>query len=274
MQANVQVIKPGLLFRKDKYQHHDTRINMENKELINKICQRRNNLADNIQLDKNEIALLVKYIKNLFFYDDEYKALNTLEKIKENLNKQLSKLNLDLNIGERFIDSLPTIQDLAFKDLEAVYHGDPSCLNYTEIIVSYTSYQSILAYRIANCLYHLNARIIARVIAEYAHETTGVDINPGATIGEYFSIDHGVGVVIGETAVVGHHVRIYHGVTLGVRSFKKDENGHLRKGGKRHPNIGNNVTIYANATILGGDTYIKNNSIIPTGALIMNTPEY
>lgn len=247
---------------------------MENKELANKIIQRRNSLKDNIEIDKKEIALLVKDIKKLLFYDDEDEAISTLEKIKNNLNKQLQKLNLELSISEQFMDCLPTIQDLAFKDLDAVYHGDPSCLNYTEIIASYTAYEAILAYRIANCLYRLNARIIARVIAEYAHEATGVDINPGATIGEYFSIDHGVGIVIGETAVVGHHVRIYHGVTLGVRSFKKDENGHLRKGGKRHPNIGNNVTIYANATILGGDTYIKNNSIIPTGALIMNTPEY
>lgn len=247
---------------------------MENNELINKIFQRRNSLKDNVKIDKEEISLFVQDIKKLFFYDDEEKALKRLGKIRNNLKEQVEKLNYDLDIIDKFIDALPDIQDLAFKDLEAVYHGDPSCLNYTEIIVSYTAYKAILAYRIANCLYRLDAKIIARVIAEYAHETTGVDINPGATIGEYFSIDHGVGIVIGETAVVGHHVRIYHGVTLGVRSFKKDEQGHLRKGGKRHPNIGNNVTIYANATILGGDTYIKNNSIIPTGALIMNTPEY
>lgn len=247
---------------------------MNRNEMINTLIERRNTLKDNVQLDKKELASVVDDIKNLFFYDNDFQAAHTLEDIENKLTNAFTKLNIDLSVKDSFIYRLPAIQDLCFKDLESVYHGDPSCLNYTEIIVSYTAYYAILAYRIANVLYKLNAKIPARIIAEHAHETTGVDINPGATIGEYFSIDHGVGIVIGETAVVGHHCRIYHGVTLGVRSFKKDEQGHLRKGGKRHPNIGNNVTIYANATILGGDTYIKNNSIIPTGALIMNTPEY
>lgn len=247
---------------------------MNKDEMINTLIQRRNSLKDNVQLNKKEIASIVDDIKNLFFYDNDFQAAHTLEDIDKKLSNAFIKLDINLSVKDSFIDRLPHIQDLCFKDLESVYHGDPSCLNYTEIIVSYTAYYAILAYRIANELYKLNAKIVARVIAEHAHETTGVDINPGAIIGEYFSIDHGVGIVIGETAVVGHHCRIYHGVTLGVRSFKKDEQGHLRKGGKRHPNIGNYVTIYANATILGGDTYIKNNSIIPTGALIMNTPEY
>ena len=96
---------------------------------------------------------------------------------------------------------------------------------------------------------------------------------PGAKIGEYFCIDHGTGIVVGETAVVGDHVRMYHGVTLGVRNFRKDENGNLLKGGKRHPNIGNNVILYANATVLGGDTYIADNSVVPAGSLILHTPE-
>lgn len=247
---------------------------MNKKEIINTIIQRRNSLKDNVQLDKKEIGSIVDDFKKLFFYDNDFQAAHTLEDIENKLTNALTKLNINLELKDRFMNEIPSIQDLCFKDLESVYHGDPSCLNYTEIIVSYTAYYAILAYRIAHVLYKLNAKIIARVIAEHAKEITGVDINPGATIGEYFSIDHGVGIVIGETTVVGHHCRIYHGVTLGVRSFKKDEKGHLKKGGKRHPNIGNNVTIYAKATILGGDTYIKNNSIIPTGALIMNTPEY
>ena len=119
----------------------------------------------------------------------------------------------------------------------------------------------------------MSSPILPRIISEYAHQKTGIDINPGATIGEYFCIDHGTGIVIGETAVIGKHVRIYHGVTLGVRSFRKDEDGNLLKGGKRHPNIGDNVTIYANATILGGDTYIKDGTVVPANALILHTPE-
>ena len=197
--------------------------------MINTLIQRRNNLKDNVQLNKKEIASIVDDIKNLFFYDNDFQAAHTLEDIDKKLSNAFIKLDINLSVKDSFIDRLPHIQDLCFKDLESVYHGDPSCLNYTEIIVSYTAYYAILAYRIANELYKLNAKIVARVIAEHAHETTGVDINPGATIGEYFSIDHGVGIVIGETAVVGHHCRIYHGVTLGVRSFKKMNRDTLEK---------------------------------------------
>ena len=110
-------------------------------------------------------------------------------------------------------------------------------------------------------------------MTEYAHEKTGIDIHPGAKIGEAFCIDHGTGIVIGETAVIGHHVRIYHGVTLGVRNFRKDEEGNLLKGGKRHPNIGDHVILYANATILGGDTTIASGTAVPANALILHTPE-
>ena len=205
---------------------------MNKDEMINTLIQRRNNLKDNVQLNKKEIASIVDDIKNLFFYDNDFQAAHTLEDIDKKLSNAFIKLDINLSVKDSFIDRLPHIQDLCFKDLESVYHGDPSCLNYTEIIVSYTAYYAILAYRIANELYKLNAKIVARVIAEHAHETTGVDINPGATIGEYFSIDHGVGIVIGETAVVGHHCRIYHGVTLGVRSFKKMNRDTLEKAAK------------------------------------------
>ncbi len=140
-------------------------------------------------------------------------------------------------------------------------------------MICYPGFYAISIYRIAHELVKLGVPYIPRIMTEYAHEKTGIDINPGATIGEYFCIDHGTGIVIGETATVGDHVRIYHGVTLGVRNFRKDEEGNLLKGGKRHPDVGNNVIIYANATILGGDTQIEDGSVIPAGSLILQTPE-
>ena len=164
-------------------------------------------------------------------------------------------------------------QQTVMDDIQAIYDGDPSAKTYSEIVLSFPGFLAVFMYRTAHELYELYVPIIPRVICEYAHRETGVDINPGAKIGEYFCIDHGTGVVIGETATVGDHVRIYHGVTLGVRSFRKDEEGHLIKGGKRHPDIGNNVIIYANATVLGGDTFIEDGSVIPANALIMQTPE-
>ena len=122
-------------------------------------------------------------------------------------------------------------------------------------------------------MYQLGIPYIPRIMTEYAHEKTGIDINPGATIGDYFCIDHGTGIVIGETAVLGHHVKLYQGVTIGAKSFEKDENGNPVKGGKRHPDIGNNVVIYANATILGGDTKIGDNSVIGGNTWIIDSVE-
>ena len=172
-----------------------------------------------------------------------------------------------------FMDRLPKIQQMVYKDLTAIYNGDPSAKTCTEIILSFPGFLAILFHRIAHEFYELDVPILPRLISEHVHEKTGIDIHPGAKIGESFCIDHGTGVVIGETAVIGDHVRIYHGVTLGVRNFRKDEDGNLLKGGKRHPNIGNRVIIYANATILGGDTFIKDDSVIPAGSMILHTPE-
>ena len=117
-------------------------------------------------------------------------------------------------------------------------------------------------FRIANKLYQLEVPILPRMMTEYAHTQTGIDIHPGATIGDHFFIDHGTGVVIGETAVIGNHVKIYQGVTIGAKSFETDEDGNIIKGMKRHPNIGNNVVLYSGATILGGDTTIGDNCVI------------
>ncbi len=163
---------------------------------------------------------------------------------------------------EAITSKFSKIKQLALTDIQAIYDGDPAAKSKQEVILCYPGFFAIFIYRIAHEFYLLNIPIIPRIMSEYVHAKTGIDINPGATIGEYFCIDHGTGVVIGETSIIGHHVKLYQGVTIGAKSFKMDENGFPVKGGKRHPNIGNNVVIYANATILGGDTTIEDNCII------------
>lgn len=159
----------------------------------------------------------------------------------------------------QFIERLPRIQNLLFKDVEAELAGDPAANSREEIIFSYPGIFAIFVYRIAHELYLLNVPYIPRIMTEYAHSETGIDINPGAEIGEYFFIDHGTGIVIGETTKIGNHVKIYQGVTLGALSTQK---GQELSGVKRHPTIEDNVVIYANTTILGGKTVIGRNSVV------------
>ena len=129
-------------------------------------------------------------------------------------------------------------------------------------MLAYPAFEAISIYRLAHRLYELNLPIVPRIMTEYAHKISGIDIHPGATIGDYFFIDHGTGVVIGETCVIGDHVKLYQGVTLGAKSFKLDEDGNPVKGIKRHPQIGNHVIIYSGTTILGGNTVIGDNCVI------------
>jgi serine O-acetyltransferase len=174
-------------------------------------------------------------------------------------------------LAEEFIQTLPEIMRQINTDIQAIYDGDPAAKSKTEIILCYPGFYAISIYRIAHVLYQLGIPYIPRIMTEYAHEKTGIDLNPGATIGDYFCIDHGTGIVIGETAVLGHHVKLYQGVTFGAKSFEKDENGNPVKGGKRHPDIGNHVVIYANATILGGDTVIGDHSVIGGNTWIIDS---
>lgn len=162
-------------------------------------------------------------------------------------------------ISEEFFKGLPDIQQMLLKDIQAGFDGDPAAKSKEEIIYSYPGVFAIFVYRIANCLYRANVPLIPRIMTEYAHGRTGIDINPGATIGEFFFIDHGTGVVIGETTVIGNNVKVYQGVTLGALSTRS---GQQLAGVKRHPTIEDNVTIYSGATILGGETVIGKNSII------------
>lgn len=151
----------------------------------------------------------------------------------------------------QFAAQLPTVRALLDTDIQAAYEGDPAANSPDEVLVCYPGITAMLHHRFAHVLYRLGVPLVARMIAEIAHSATGIDIHPGAQIGESFFIDHGTGVVIGETAVIGRHVRVYQAVTLGAKRFLKDDNGVLVKGNARHPIVEDNVVIYAGATILG-----------------------
>lgn len=196
-------------------------------------------------------------------------ALDTIERII--FHELQSYTSNSIKIQEtcnQFIHKLPAIKKLLLTDIQAIYECDPACTSKVEVTLAYPGFYAMLIHRTAHALYELNVPLIPRLMSEYAHRKTGIDIHPGAKIGAYFCIDHGTGIVIGETTVIGEHVKLYQGVTLGAKSFALDENGNPIKGGKRHPNIGNNVVIYANATILGGETTIGSGSIIAANAWI------
>lgn len=192
-------------------------------------------------------------IERIIFHELQCYTSNTI-KIRETCNQ--------------FINTLPAIKKLLLTDIQAIYEGDPACTSKVEVTLAYPGFYAMLIHRAAHALYELNVPLIPRLMSEYAHRKTGIDIHPGAKIGAHFCIDHGTGIVIGETTVIGEHVKLYQGVTLGAKSFALDDYGNPVKGGKRHPNIGDNVVIYANATILGGETTIGSGSIIAANAWI------
>ncbi len=183
-----------------------------------------------------------------------------------------------------FLKSLGSLRKILATDVMAAYDGDPAASSYDEIIFCYPGILAISIYRIAHRLYELEVPILPRLMTEYAHSLTGIDIHPGAEIGESFFIDHGTGVVIGQTCLIGNQVKIYQGVTLGALSFTRDETGDLDRHSKRHPTLEDNVTVYAGTTILGGDTIIGENSVVggnvwltksvPAGSkVLLNPPE-
>ena len=161
-----------------------------------------------------------------------------------------------------FFSKLADVRRMLWADIDAAYEGDPAARSYEEIILAYPTIEAIAIQRMAHLFYQQDLPLIPRMMTEWAHSRTGIDIHPGAQIGSHFFIDHGTGVVIGETCVIGSHVKLYHGVTLGARSFQKDDQGHIRKGGKRHPNVEDHVTIYPNSTVLGGETVVGARSTI------------
>jgi serine O-acetyltransferase len=155
-----------------------------------------------------------------------------------------------------FMSQLPELRKMLWTDIDAAFEGDPAAKSYEEIILAYPALEAIAIQRMAHILYLKELPLIPRIMTEWAHSRTGIDIHPGAKIGSHFFIDHGTGVVIGETCEIGSRVKLYHAVTLGARSFQKDEHGKIRKGGKRHPTVEDDVTIYPNSTVLGGETVI------------------
>ena len=204
-------------------------------------------------------------------YDEIQRCLNYVYDDEEEIREKASAL----------IDSLPGIMEAVNTDIIAAYEGDPAAKSTDEVILTYPAFNAITIYRVAHELYKLNVPVLPRKMTEYAHQMTGIDIHPGATIGKYFFIDHGTGVVIGETTIIGEHVKLYQHVTLGAKSFAVGEDGTLVKGIKRHPNIGNNVVIYAGATILGdvsiGDNCVIGGSVwlthsVPEGEMVLSTP--
>jgi serine O-acetyltransferase len=184
---------------------------------------------------------------------------------------------------EEFVAGLPAVREMLTLDLQAAYDGDPAAKSFAEILLSYPGLEAITVYRIAHELQQLEVPLLPRMMTEWAHRRTGVDIHPGARIGKCFFIDHGTGVVVGETTDIGANVKIYQGVTLGALSFPKDERGRLIRGQKRHPTIEDDVVIYAGATILGGDTVIGAGSVIggntwvthsiPPRSKVISTPQ-
>lgn len=177
------------------------------------------------------------------------------------------------SVVEALCEKAPTIMEYLVTDIRAGYEGDPAAKSVDEIILAYPAYLAISIFRIAHELYLLGQPLAARLMTEYAHQKTGIDIHPGATIGKRFFIDHGTGVVIGETTEIGENVKLYQHVTLGAKSFPVADDGTLVKGIKRHPNIGNNVVIYAGATILGGDVNIGDNAVIGGNVWITSSVE-
>jgi serine O-acetyltransferase len=195
-------------------------------------------------------GLLTKQIAHGLQFCEDCENIKT----KQQVYQEAERLTLE------FLDALPEIKRLLYTDVQAMFDNDPAAPNYGEVIFCYPVMNTMTHYRIAHKLHELRIPVIPRIITELAHSKTGIDIHPGAQIGEYFAIDHGTGVVIGETCIIGNHVTLYQGVTLGAKSFKYDENGNMLNV-PRHPIIEDNVTVYSNASILGRIT-IGHDSVI------------
>ena len=227
---------------------------------------------------RKNIIRIIKNLQGLMFEDYFPSKENEGKTREEILGETLLILKTEISAAYSFssydgivdtesvaydiLGELAGVKHMLIKDVQAIYEGDPAARSAEEVILSYPGFYAISIYRLAHIFYLKKIPYISRIMTEYAHEKTGIDIHAGATIGEYFFIDHGTGIVIGETTTIGKHVKIYQGVTLGAKSFELDDNGNPVKGTKRHPDIGDNCVIYANATILGGNTKIGNGTVI------------
>ena len=230
--------------------------------------------------DKDVIIDIIDKLRRIvfpgYFLEKTYRIYNAkhnlsmlIEDVMFNLNQQIALVLQDdqksQEICLEFFRSIPKVRALVQTDLQAAYDGDPAASGKEEIVYSYPGLFAITVYRLAHVLQVLGVPMIPRIMTEHAHSVTGIDIHPGATIGEHFFIDHGTGIVVGETTVIGNGVKIYQGVTLGALSTR---GGQSLRGKQRHPTIEDNVTIYAGASILGGSTVIGQNSVIGSNAFI------
>lgn len=223
------------------------------------------------------IILFPEYFPEFGIVDTEAKLSELYLKLCEQISASMrfsGKSDADTDsVAKEITEFLPSIKEMLLKDVVAIYEGDPAAVSPEEVILSYPGFFAITIYRIAHEFYKRKIPLLPRLMTEYVHEKTGIDIHAGAEIGEYFFIDHGTGIVVGETTTIGDRVKIYQGVTLGARSFELDADGNPVKGVKRHPDIGNNVIIYANATILGGNTRIGDNAIIGANVWLTHSVE-
>ena len=230
--------------------------------------------------DKDIIIDMIDKLRRIifpgYFTEKTYRIYNAkhnlsmlIEDVMFNLNRQVGLVIQNRQEAETiclsFFREIPRVRALVQTDLQAAYEGDPAAAGKEEIIFSYPGLFAITVYRLAHVLYRLGVPMIPRIMTEHAHSVTGIDIHPGASIGEYFFIDHGTGIVIGETTVIGDHVKVYQGVTLGALTTR---GGQSLRGKRRHPTIEDNVTIYAGASILGGDTVIGRDSVVGSNAFI------
>ena len=249
------------------------------------------------QPDRDAVnEILGKVIKMIFpgyireksykFYNLSSRLTVLTEDIMYNLKKQIAisliqkpeyagasyeeRAEVAQDITNKFMLRIPVIREYAETDVQAFYDGDPAAYNHSEIILCYPGLRAIVTARIAHELFVLGVPLIPRMMTEYAHSRTGIDIHPGATIGKYFFIDHGTGIVVGETTIIGDYVKIYQGVTIGALSTR---GGQSLKGAKRHPTIEDRVTIYAGASILGGETVIGHDAIIGSNTFITSSVE-
>ncbi len=263
----------------DSYKHHDLSVRIDAENMINKKV-----LIDVIEEIRK--VLFPGYFGENRVRNDYVKFIvgERLEFIQYNLKKQIARAlgNQDMcsdckrsaineqaeKIADSFIGKIPVLREYLDTDIQAAYNGDPAAYSTDEIIFSYPGFFAITVYRIAHELWLLKVPMIPRIMTEHAHSVTGIDIHPGAAIGKNFFIDHGTGIVIGETTKIGNNVKIYQGVTLGALSTRK---GQELKGVKRHPTIGDNVTIYSGTTVLGGDTVIGNGATIGGNAFIVSS---
>lgn len=249
---------------------------MNNKEAFKQFINKE--IIDKNVINKNKIIEIIDDIYKLFFvgYFEEVKDIDSYInklyiQIHDDLVQEIAKVKINKpqnEIIDSFMNDLVNIRKELQLDIAAITDNDPAAESEEEIIIAYPGIYAIFVYRLAHKLYLEDVKTIPRIMSEYAHSKTGIDIHPGATIGKSFFIDHGSGIVIGETSIIGDHVKIYQGVTIGAKNLRK---GSKLRGLKRHPTIMNNVTIYANASILGGNTVIGNNVIVGSNVFITSS---